>query len=295
MLRAIASFCYRRRWLVLGLWVVAFVGIQAAAGAAGDGYSQEFELDGTESWTAIQLVDERFPERSGADGEIVFAAEAGVSDPAVQAELESLFADVEALDEVEAVITPYEPEGAFQVAPPSSEAAGTIGYATIQFTDGWSDLSEDTTAGVEALVDDLEVDGIVVELGGDVFADQEPPGTSELFGLVAAVFILLIAFGLADQFIGLVGRQDAAGIDGLDDGRLTIGGQPVPPAFGKHDQLVEGAVIGHRHVVLNFIEVNVIDGSQRIFLAIHNTLLEGSVNLGPGHWRRRRRSEPMSK
>ena len=109
--------------------------------------------------------------------------------------LESLFADVEALDEVEAVITPYEPEGAFQVAPPSSEAAGTIGYATIQFTDGWSDLSEDTTAGVEALVDDLEVDGIVVELGGDVFADQEPPGTSELFGLVAAVFILLIAFG----------------------------------------------------------------------------------------------------
>ena len=51
MLRAIASFCYRRRWLVLGLWVVAFVGIQAAAlGAAEQAFrpvfAGEFELVG---------------------------------------------------------------------------------------------------------------------------------------------------------------------------------------------------------------------------------------------------------
>ena len=196
MLRSLASLCYRRRWLVLAFWAAALVGIQAAAGAAGDSFSQEFKLDGAESYEAFQLIDERFPERSGAEGEVVFLAEDGIDDPTATAAMEELFASVEALDGVESVISPYDAEGAAQVAPPSAgEYAGRIGFATVQFSGSWGDLSQSTLDEIESLASGVDVEGLQVELGGDVFAEQAPPGTSELIGLVAAVLILLVAFG----------------------------------------------------------------------------------------------------
>ncbi len=42
---------------------------------------------------------------------------------------------------------------------------------------------------------DVNVPGLTVELGGDIFSDGVKPPATEAFGLLAAVFILLIAFG----------------------------------------------------------------------------------------------------
>ena len=195
MLISLARFCYRRRWLVVAAWVVVFIGVQAAVGAVGDAYSQEFELEGAESYEAFTIIEERFAERAGAEGEIVFSADAGLADAEVEARLETLFDDVEALGQVELVIGPYDLEGAQQVAPPGSPVEGRVGYATIQFREGWGSLDDAVLVEIEDLAEAAATDDLQVELGGDVFAEQEPPGTSELAGLIAAVFILLVAFG----------------------------------------------------------------------------------------------------
>ena len=52
MLNSLATFCYRKRWLVLILWIVALIGLSVASGKAGNGFSQSFSLSVTDSQTA---------------------------------------------------------------------------------------------------------------------------------------------------------------------------------------------------------------------------------------------------
>jgi len=197
VLQRLSAWCYDHRRIVLLLWVVAFVGSAAGAGAAGSGWSQEFRLDGADSYEAFRIIDERFPSQSGASGEVVFASEADYQDPVVRAELEALFTAVAALDGVSEVVTPYdEGRGPRLVAgPDAGDAAGRIGVAQVQFDEGFGEVPEETLAAMHALADEASSDVLRIELGGDVFAEQGPPGTSEVIGLIAAVFILLIAFG----------------------------------------------------------------------------------------------------
>ena len=77
---------------------------------------------------------------------------------------------------------------------PENPEAGKIAYAGVEFPldYGQSDFV-DVAGKVEDLVPE-DVPGLQVELGGEAFAEFEPP-SSELIGLVCAIFILLLAFG----------------------------------------------------------------------------------------------------
>ena len=55
----------------------------------------------------------------------------------------------------------------------------------------WGPVSD----GVRAVRAEVNVPGLTVELGGDIFSDGVKPPATEAFGLLAAVFILLVAFG----------------------------------------------------------------------------------------------------
>ena len=74
-------------------------------------------------------------------------------------------------------------------------AEGTVGYAQLQFPDvNRSSTAPESATRITEIADRLRSDTIQVELGGDYFVDFQPP-KSELIGLVAAIFILLLAFG----------------------------------------------------------------------------------------------------
>ena len=55
----------------------------------------------------------------------------------------------------------------------------------------WGPMSD----GVRAVRAEVNVPGLTVELGGDIFSDGVKPPATEAFGLLAAVIILLVAFG----------------------------------------------------------------------------------------------------
>ena len=190
MLKQLAHFCYRRRWLVLLGWIGLLVGLVGLNSAAGGKFLDEFSLPGSESQEAIDLLEEHgFESRAGFGGHIVFQAEDGVDDEAVRDAMEGLFADFESqIDDVE-IVSPYSPEGARQIS-----ADGTVAYAEVNLTDRDSiQYREDGETG-RSLAEAVEVPGLQVDLAGDIFL-EEIEFSSEGIGFMAAMVILLIAFG----------------------------------------------------------------------------------------------------
>ena len=94
MLQRLARFCYRRRWRVLGAWVVLLVGLFALNSSVGGKFLDDFDLPGSESQEAVDLLEEHgFNDRAGATGQVVFKAD-DVNDPTVRGDMEALFDEV---------------------------------------------------------------------------------------------------------------------------------------------------------------------------------------------------------
>jgi RND superfamily putative drug exporter len=161
------------------------------AGNIGDNFAESFEVQGTESSQAQTLLKENFPQVAGDSGQLVISAPGGIDDPAVQARVESTIAELQQVEHVGEIVSPYTPEGARQIAP-----GGDVAYADIQFTVRAGEVTNDQAQQMVDLarVGD-EVDGATFELGGRQFQLGSLGGTSEIIGLLAAVLILLIAFG----------------------------------------------------------------------------------------------------
>jgi len=191
MLRRLASFSYHRRgWVVLG-WVLAIVGLTLLARGIGDDYAEGFDIKGTEAAHARDLLERVFPERAGDSGELVVIAPGGIDQPRVRRRVEKVIARIETLPEIGGVTSPYEPQGARQVAP-----GKRVAYADIQFETRAQDVPEATADEIQQLAAvGKRLDGATLETGGRMFQPMQFGGATEAFGLLAAVIILLFAFG----------------------------------------------------------------------------------------------------
>jgi RND superfamily putative drug exporter len=169
---------------------VLLVGVFALSTAFQGEFSTEFNFPGSESQDAFDLLEERgAAERTGLQGQVVFEAEQGVDDAAVRGAMEGLFAKIEAdVPEVE-VVSPYAAGNEHQVA-----ETGNIAYAELNFSDRTFEKYTDDADIIKDLRDDVNVEGLRVELGGDLF-QEAPAFSSEFVGIAAAIIILLIAFG----------------------------------------------------------------------------------------------------
>jgi RND superfamily putative drug exporter len=193
MLERVARWSYRRRWTMLGIWVVALITSGYLASTIGGDYTTDFSLPGAESQDAYDLLVDRFPAFAGDTADIVFRAEDGVTDPEVQSALEGLFANLSELDHVIAVESPYTEEGARQIAPD-----GQIGYATVRFENlNQEPIPLPVIDELKSLSANAEVPGLTIEPGGSAvaFSEFEEPGGAESIGFLAAIIILLVTFG----------------------------------------------------------------------------------------------------
>ena len=193
MLGRIGDLCYRRRRLVLAAWLVGVAVLVVAAQGVGGTTASSFEVPGTESQAAFDVLQAQFPERSGDTADIVFRARRGVDDPGVRARMQRLFAAVRRVDHVLEVISPYGP-GPRAVAP-----GGTTAFATIQFDARTTALRESGVVDKLLVLRERADSRLVrVELGGRViqFAEVEGPGgRGERIGFLVAVIVLLVSFG----------------------------------------------------------------------------------------------------
>jgi putative drug exporter of the RND superfamily len=190
MLERLARTMYRRRKTVLGVWIVALIGLFALSGAVGGAFKTEFKLPGTESQEAYDLLAKSKDFRTRQiQAQIVFKADQGVDDAGVQAAMDDFFAQVDEIPNV-SVVSPYSDEGASQVS-----QNGEIAYAQLNMADQSAEDLKEVADQVVALGDQVDVPGLEVEYGGDMFAKEALNGKSEAIGLLAAIIILLFAFG----------------------------------------------------------------------------------------------------
>jgi RND superfamily putative drug exporter len=188
----LADFSYRRRRFMLLLWIGALVGMSILGNALAGEHSMSFSTPGSESTKAQDLLVSRFPAASGEAVDVVFEAEKGARDPAVQARIEKLLAEAAKVDHVTGVSSPYSPEGAMQVSP-----GGKIAFARLQLDVTYEDdFPVDEAKQLIHLAKDASGDGLDVKMAGFAiqFAEQ-PEFGSEGLGLLAAVLILLVSFG----------------------------------------------------------------------------------------------------
>ena len=99
MLDRLIDYCYRRRRLVVIAWMAVLVATTLLGGRFGGGDSTDYGTPGSESAAANDLLDERFPARSGDTIDVVWRA-SDVTAPPVRAHVEALLDHAAALEHV---------------------------------------------------------------------------------------------------------------------------------------------------------------------------------------------------
>jgi RND superfamily putative drug exporter len=189
MLTRLARGCYRHRRLVAAGWAALLAGLLALGSAYGGEFDNDTTLPGSESQQALDLLEAHdFPTHAGESGQLVFTA-ADIDDPAVHVGVRRLLVELaDALAPVE-VVSPYGGAGSRFV-----NHERTIAFAPLHMGDRSEAAYDEAAARARALVAGSAIPGARVELGGNVFA--EPPDfSSETAGFLAAMVVLLVAFG----------------------------------------------------------------------------------------------------
>ncbi len=193
MLVRLADWCYRRRRLVVVMWVAALVGSYGLASAFGGEFRQDYLQPGSESKAASDTLTEEFPAASGDTIQVVVHAETGVSSPAARTRAETVFADVAESDHVVGIASPFTAGGAHQIS-----ADGNTAYADVAVDKTANQFTADEAKALVEPVLAAGDDALQVEVGGAVAAlSQTAPVGSEGIGLIAAAIILLVVFGSA--------------------------------------------------------------------------------------------------
>src|SRR4051812_9798347 len=164
MLERVADWSYRRRRRVVLLWLAALVVSIGLASAFGGEFNQDFSAPSSDSTTAFDLLDARFPAQGGNTIDLVYRADAGTTDPGVQARIKALTDEIAGDPLVDNVTV---------VPAPSLDP--TIGAYTIQLVNT-GDRADDDVTGVKRIVATIhaaEGDGLQVEAGGQVVAETE--------------------------------------------------------------------------------------------------------------------------
>jgi len=231
-----ARFVHRRKWLVLAAWLVILVAGAAAARAFGGEFQTEFRLPGSESQRANDLLKERFPGQAGGEADIVFEVPTGID--GARPQIEEVLARIQAeIPDVAAIESPFERPG--YISPD-----GTIARAVVRFTFDADKVPHETAMQLIRLTEEAARPGFTVEPGGRViqFNEQAEFG-SEIYGLIAAVFILLIAFGS----VVAMGVPIGAALFGLGTGLalITIAARWVGfPSFSSQFAAMIGIGVG---------------------------------------------------
>ncbi|HEX3089636.1 MAG TPA: MMPL family transporter [Ilumatobacteraceae bacterium] len=175
--------------MVFAIWLPLLIGLSAISGALKTDYHTDFTQPDSES-KQVQDAFARAGDKTadGIPAQIVFRAPQGIQDAAVKDAMSSFFADVAKMDGVR-VTSPYDELGAAQISATAPIAFADISVGKRTQTEFMA-LADD----IQARGDQVDVPGVTIEYGGQIFNAIKFP-ESELLGLLAAVIILLIAFG----------------------------------------------------------------------------------------------------
>jgi RND superfamily putative drug exporter len=187
MLVSLARFCVRhRRLVVFGIWIPLFVVAGTLAGAMGGNFRTDFVLPKSEAREVQELLEKANPNKAGFSAQVVFKSEAGIDNPSTKATLEDFLTEVGAFDGVD-TLSPYQ-------NPQQVSASGKIAFARLDISNRSQSEGIELADKIQAIGKSVKIDGMQIEYGGEIFAKFAVP-ESEVLGILAAIVILVLAFG----------------------------------------------------------------------------------------------------
>ncbi|MDM7829934.1 MMPL family transporter [Cellulomonas edaphi] len=185
----LASHVARRPWTVIGTWVVLAMIVVGASGAFGQKLEDSFRVPGLDSQRANDLLEQAGSGQAGLTAQVVATPASGGSfadDPAARDALARLEADARALPHV---LGTTDPAGTGDGLSPD----GTVALVRVQYPT----LDQLSPADLTHLKGLRADDSLRVEMGGDLFFayEESTANVGELVGILAALAILLLAFG----------------------------------------------------------------------------------------------------
>src|SRR5215216_1523776 len=192
-----ARACATHPWRVVGGWVGIVVVLIVLVGTVGGSLRDEFEIPGSDSQKATDLLESEFTSEQGSVLNVVFAAPRGerLDTPQRRAAIERAVTRLESPE-----FAPTDDKaGLDSVGDPFSKETfsddGRIAYTEAQFNETIEDKDRDAVVAVQDAVREIvEPAGVTAEFNGEAEFPPVEQGTSESLGLLAAIIVLLIVF-----------------------------------------------------------------------------------------------------
>ncbi|MFC9685049.1 MMPL family transporter [Streptomyces sp. NPDC056948] len=188
----LGRLAFRRRWLMVLLWVGVLCGAGFAASAAPAPPADTFSMPGTESQKAFDLLERKFPDAraDGASARVVVRASEGtkISDPAQKAHVAALVAELRKSPQVASVSDPFTTKAVSE--------DGSTAYAIATYKVPATEVGDKAHDALDDALAQARDAGLTAEAGGDaVKIDAAMSGTGEKIGILVSALVLLLTFG----------------------------------------------------------------------------------------------------
>ena len=189
--------CATHPWRVVLSWIGIIAGLIVLVATIGGSLKDEFDIPGSDTQRATDLIEAEFAEEQGGVLNLVFAAPAGERLDTAERK-EAIEGAISRLESQE--FKPTEDEaGLTSVADPFADETfsddGRIAYSQAQFDRVIFDEDRESVLAVQdAVREAVEPVGVTVEYNGEAEFPPVEQGTSELLGLLAAILVLLVVF-----------------------------------------------------------------------------------------------------
>ena len=173
-------------WRTISAWVAAVLVAFVAAGALGGTFHDDYNVEGARAQTGVEQLRAHVPGGGGATAQVVVHDREG--DPLDAADLNALVQRLGGVDHVSSV------------SQPRISADGDTALVSMEYDVPTTDPDLVGAKGYDPLKDavaPLRDAGLQAELGGELPSQTESTmkGTGEIVGVIAALVILVVAFG----------------------------------------------------------------------------------------------------
>jgi RND superfamily putative drug exporter len=211
LLYGLGGLCVRRRWAVLGVWLVVFAALAIAARSVGPDVNDNLTLPGSDSQKATDLLSARFSSQANGTNPVVLEAPKGakLTDSKFKQPVDDTIAAFKKDPDVRDATSPLSSQGKALLAKDER-----VGYIALSLSASPSDLTTDDAERIVGEADPARDAGLDVSFAGYVGQKVSKPEThaSEVVGLGMAVIVLLLTFGtvvamglpIVSAIIGLV-------------------------------------------------------------------------------------------
>lgn len=190
LLYRIGALAAKRHFVMIGVWILVLIAAIFGSKVFDGQMQQSVEIPGTESQTAIDMLQTRFPQASGAGAKVIFVAPKGQNITDFEGTIEPIVGELKALDHVVLVGDPFSADSSNQIAADKSMA-----YVSVQYDVPQTSLTAEDEEKITSIGNSAESAGLTVAFAGVVSPPAEADMSQEAIGLILAFVILAITFG----------------------------------------------------------------------------------------------------